>query len=62
MKREDIAKHIAEELLNDNVLDENNFNYDTDAILQHVQDTVLSHLRDYSLLAGQYSKIDITVT
>ena len=52
MKREDIAKHIAEELLNDNVLDENNFNYDTDAILQHVQDTVLSHLRDYSLLAG----------
>jgi len=62
MKREDIAKRIAEELLNDNVLDEQNFNYDTDAILQHVQDTVLSHLRDYSLLAGQYSKIDITVT
>lgn len=52
MKREDIAKHIAEELLNDNVLDEQNFNYDTDAILRHVQDTVLSHLRDYSLLAG----------
>lgn len=62
MKREDIAKRIAEDLLNDNVLDEQNFNYDTDAILQHVQDTVLSHLRDYSLLAGQYSKIDITVT
>lgn len=62
MKREDIAKRIAEDLLNDNVLDEQNFNYDTDAILQHVQDTVLSHLRDYSLLAGQYSKIDITIT
>lgn len=62
MKREDVAKRIAEDLLNDNVLDEQNFNYDTDAILQHVQDTVLSHLRDYSLLAGQYSKIDITVT
>ena len=51
MKREDIAKRIAEELLNDNVLDEQNFNYDTDAILQHVQDTVLSHIKDYSLLA-----------
>ncbi|MEH2948391.1 hypothetical protein AALD22_13620 [Lachnospiraceae bacterium 56-18] len=62
MSSENIAKRIAEELLNDNVLDEQNFNYDTDAILQHVQDTVLSHLRDYSLLAGQYSKIDITVT
>ncbi len=52
MKREDIAKRIAEDLLNDNVLDEQNFNYDTDAILQHVQDAVLSHLRDYSLLSG----------
>ncbi len=62
MSSENIAKRIAEELLNDNVLDEQNFNYDTDAILQHVQDTVLSHLRDYSLLAGQYSKIDITIT
>ena len=62
MSSENIAKRIAEDLLNDNVLDEQNFNYDTDAILQHVQDTVLSHLRDYSLLAGQYSKIDITVT
>ncbi len=62
MSSENIAKRIAEELLNDNVLDEQNFNYDTDAILQHVQYTVLSHLRDYSLLAGQYSKIDITVT
>ena len=52
MSREDIAQRIAEELLNDNVLDEQNFNYDTNAILQHVQDTVLSHLRDYSLLVG----------
>lgn len=52
MKREDVAKRIAEDLLNDNALDERSFNYDTDAILQHVQDTVLSHLRDYSLLAG----------
>lgn len=52
MKREDIAKHIAEDLLNDNVLDEQNFNYDTDAILQYVQDTVLSHLRDFTLVQG----------
>lgn len=52
MSREDIAKRIAEELLNDNVLDEQNFNYDTDAILKHVQDTVLSHIKDYSLLAS----------
>ncbi len=52
MKREDIAKRIAEDLLNDNVLDEQNFNYDTDTILQHVQDTVLNHLRDFTLIQG----------
>lgn len=52
IKREDIAKRIAEELLNDNVLDEQNFNYDTDAILQHVKDTVLSHLRDFTFVQG----------
>lgn len=52
MSRQDIAKRIAEELLNDNVLDEQNFNYDADAILQHVQDTVLSHLRDFTLVQG----------
>ena len=52
MKREDVAKRIAEDLLNDNVLDEQNFNYDTDAILQHVQDTVLSHLSRNFLSLG----------
>lgn len=52
MKREDIAKRIAEELLNDNVLDEQNFNYDTDAIIEYVQGVVLSYIKDYSLLAG----------
>ena len=53
MKREDVAKRIAEDLLSDNVLDEQNFNYDTDAILQHVQDVVLSHLRDFTLVQGE---------
>lgn len=52
MNRQDVAKRIAEDLLNNNVLDENNFNYDTDAILQHVQDTVLSHLKGFTLVQG----------
>lgn len=52
MNRQDIAKRIAEDLLNNNVLDENNFNYDTDAILQYVQDTVLNHLKDFALVQG----------
>lgn len=52
MSRNDIARKIAEELLDNGVLDENNFNYNTDAILEFVQGVVLNHLRNYSLLAG----------
>ena len=52
MNRTDIAKAIAEDLLNNDVLDENNFSYDTDALLDYVQKTVLEHLKDYVIIFG----------
>lgn len=52
MNRTDIAKAIAEDLLNNDVLDENNFSYDTAAILEYVQNIILKHIKDYSLLSG----------
>ena len=52
MNRTDIAKAIAEDLLDNDVLDENNFSYDTAAILEYVQNIILEHLKDYSLLSG----------
>lgn len=52
MNRTDIAKAIAEDLLNNDVLDENNFSYDTTAILEYVQNIILEHLKDYCLLSG----------
>jgi len=52
MNRTDIAKAIAEDLLNNDVLDENNFSYDTDALLDYVQNIVLEHIKEYSLLFG----------
>lgn len=52
MNRNDIAKAIAEDLLNNDVLDENNFSYDTVTILEYVQNIILDHLKDYSLLSG----------
>ena len=52
MNRNDIAKAIAEDLLNNDVLDENNFSYDTVTILEYVQNIILEHLKDYSLLSG----------
>ena len=52
MNRTDIAKAIAEDLLNNDVLDKNNFSYDTDALLDYVQNIVLEHIKEYSLLSG----------
>lgn len=51
MNRTDIAKAIAEDLLNNDILDENNF-YDTATILEYVQNIILEHIKDYSLLSG----------
>ena len=52
MNRDDIAKAIAEDLLDNDVLDENNFSHDTAAIIQYVQNVILEHIKDYSLLCG----------
>ncbi len=52
MNRNDIAKAIVADLLDNDVLDENTFSYDTAAILEYVQNIILEHLKDYSLLSG----------
>lgn len=52
MDRKGIAREIAQDLLDNNALDENNFNYDTDAILEYVQGVVLAHLRDFMIIHG----------
>lgn len=52
MNRTDIAKSIAKDLLNNDILDENNFSYDTAAILEYVQNIILEHIKDYFLLSG----------
>lgn len=52
MNRNDITKAIAEDLLNNDALDEHNFSYDTAALLEYVQYIILEHLKDYSLLSG----------
>jgi len=50
--RDNLAMEIARELLDNDILDENNFSYDTAAILEYVQNIILEHLKDYSLLSG----------
>ena len=50
--RDNIAMEIAIELLDNDILDEINFSYDTAAILEYVQNIILEHLKDYSLLSG----------
>lgn len=53
MNRQNIARNIAEELLNNDVLDEHNFNYDTDAILEYVQNVVIDRLKDFLIIQGE---------
>ena len=50
--RDNIAMEIAKELLDNDILDENNFSYDTAAILEYIRNIILEHLKDYSLLSG----------
>ena len=52
MVRDSIAMEIAIELLDNDILDEINFSYDTAAILEYVRNIILEHLKDYSLLSG----------
>ncbi len=50
--RDNIAMAIAKDLLDNDILDINNFSYDTNAILEYVQKTILEHLKDYALLSS----------
>ena len=50
--RNDIAMQIANELLDNEILDENNFSKDTDTLVQCVSGIILAHLKDYVILSG----------
>ena len=50
--RTDIAMLIAEELLESDALDLNNFGYDVDSLLSFVREIILSHLKDYLIISG----------
>ena len=50
--RTDIVLLIAEELLESDALDLNNFRYDIDSLLSFVQGIILYHLKDYLIISG----------
>ena len=49
--RTDIAMLIAEELLESDALDLNNFGRNTDSLLSFVQEIILNHLKDYLIVS-----------
>lgn len=51
--RDMLVMKIAEELLDKELLDENNFSYDTEALLQCASGIILEHLKDYMLISGR---------
>lgn len=50
--RNTIAMEIAQELLDKEVLDENNFSYNSNALLEYTAEIILKHLEDYLLISG----------
>ncbi len=50
--RANIAMAIADGLLDNEILDENNFSHDTGALLQCVPGIILAHLKDYVTVSG----------
>lgn len=52
MDRKDMAKAIAEELLDNDILDTHNFSGDTESILRCTQEVILNHLQDYLIILG----------
>lgn len=51
-KRNEIVMKIAQQLLEEELLELGNFSYDTDAALQCVSKIILKHLEDYMLVTG----------
>lgn len=56
MTREEVAERIARELLNNDVLDINNYSNDTQAAVDDAQLIVLEVLQDYILIKGTIIK------
>ena len=52
MTKKDIATKIAETMLYDGLLDENNYNDDIIALLEDVQSIILEQLENYIIIIG----------
>ena len=52
MTKKDIATKIAETMLYDGMLDENNYNDDTVALLEDVQSIILEQLENCIMIIG----------
>lgn len=52
MNRYHIAMEIARDLLDNDILDQNNFSFDTDALLQFTVKIILDRLKDYMIVSG----------
>lgn len=53
MNRNKIAERIAEEMLDMEILDLQNYSGDEAAIMEDVQDIILKHLKDYHIVSGE---------
>lgn len=52
MDRNCIAMMIAQDLMDHDVLDEDNFSFDTDELLEFTSKLILDRLKDYMIVSG----------
>ena len=52
MTKKDIATKIAETMLYDGMLDENNYNDDTGSLLEDVKNVILDQLENHIIIIG----------
>lgn len=52
MDRNRIAMMIAQDLMDHDVLDEDNFSFDTDELLEFTSKLILDRLKDYMIVSG----------
>ena len=52
MTKKELAAKIAQELLANDMLDENNYSYDTVNLLDEVREIIIKNLADYVIISG----------
>lgn len=52
MSKSELITKIAKDMLDKGMLNEQNYNFDADALLNDVKNTIMMHLENYTIISG----------